>query len=154
MNDPEVAPAATVTEAGADSWELLLDKVTAEPPEGAGADSVTVHVLDPLPASEDGEQAIELTAGTVTTPLDGEADIAAADEVTAIAPVKPTVVVVAPEAKVPVKYASVPEATELSFRPVSRQVAEPLETVHKTDLPAAVAAGPAVTVTPEIALGG
>ena len=153
MNDPVVAPAATVAEAGTESEELLLDTVTVEPPEGAAADRVIVQVLDPLADSEDGEQAIELTAGTVTTPLDAEADTAAADEVTAIAPVKPKVVLVAPEANVPVKYASVPDATELSFRPVSRQVAELVETVHRTDLAAAVAAGPALTVTPEISVG-
>lgn len=153
VNDPVVAPAATVTEAGTDSWELLLVSVSTEPPEGAAADNVAVQVLDPPAASEAGEQANELTPGTVTTAPDAEVDTAAADELTAIAPVKLTVVVVAEDANVPVTYASVPEARELSFKPVSRQVAEPLESVHRTDLAAAVAAGPALTVTPEISLG-
>ncbi|HWB99179.1 MAG TPA: hypothetical protein VG672_20865 [Bryobacteraceae bacterium] len=42
----ELAPAATVTEAGVVSRLLLSDRVTAEPPEGAAALSVTVQVLE------------------------------------------------------------------------------------------------------------
>lgn len=45
-----VAPAATVTEAGADNSALLLDSTILAPPAGAGDESVTVHVeLTPLP---------------------------------------------------------------------------------------------------------
>jgi hypothetical protein len=39
-----VAPAETVTEAGAGSRALLLDRVTAEPPAGAAFERVTVQV--------------------------------------------------------------------------------------------------------------
>ena len=38
------APAATVTEAGVVSAELLSERATAEPPLGAAADNVTVQV--------------------------------------------------------------------------------------------------------------
>jgi len=41
-----VAPAATVTEAGTVSEELLSDTATAAPPVEAGLVSVTVQVLD------------------------------------------------------------------------------------------------------------
>ena len=39
-----VAPAATVTEAGADKSVLSLESATVAPPVGAAEDSVTVHV--------------------------------------------------------------------------------------------------------------
>ena len=45
-----VAPAATVTEAGTVTAELLLASVTASPPAGAAALSVTVHAS--VPAAE------------------------------------------------------------------------------------------------------
>lgn len=40
-----VEPAATVTETGAESRVLLLDRPTAAPPPGAGPDSVTVQTV-------------------------------------------------------------------------------------------------------------
>ena len=46
----EVAPAATVTEAGTVTAELLLASVTARPPVGAAAVSVTVQAS--VPAAE------------------------------------------------------------------------------------------------------
>jgi hypothetical protein len=45
-----VVPAATVTEAGTVKSSVLLDNATLAPPEGAGDESVTVHVeLAPIP---------------------------------------------------------------------------------------------------------
>ena len=47
----ELALAATVTEAGTLSMELVLDSVTAAPPAGAACDNVTVQVeeaFDPM----------------------------------------------------------------------------------------------------------
>ena len=46
----EVAPAATVTEEGTVTDEELLANVTANPPVGAAADSVTVQAS--VPAAE------------------------------------------------------------------------------------------------------
>jgi hypothetical protein len=47
LNAPEVAPAATVVDAGTLNRVLLLDSVTVDPPAGAACDTVTVQVLTP-----------------------------------------------------------------------------------------------------------
>ncbi|MFN0171071.1 MAG: hypothetical protein ACKV22_32030 [Bryobacteraceae bacterium] len=52
----DVEPAATVTEAGTERLGLFSDKVTSEPPAGAGRLSVTVQVLEPGVGIEGGEQ--------------------------------------------------------------------------------------------------
>ena len=51
-----VAPAATVTEAGTVTAELLLARLTANPPVAAAAFSVTVQVSVPAPVIEPLEQ--------------------------------------------------------------------------------------------------
>ena len=61
VNVAEVAPAATVTEAGTDALALLDFSVTTVPPEGAAAERVTVPVLDEPPAKELGLRETELT---------------------------------------------------------------------------------------------
>jgi hypothetical protein len=62
------APAAIVNEAGTMSEELLLARVTTEPPVGATPLRVTVHVLTALWLRLIGLQAIEETS-TVATRL-------------------------------------------------------------------------------------
>ena len=57
----EVADAATVTDAGTESAELLLERVTAAPPAGAGCDRVTVQVLEAFGPRLAGLQAREET---------------------------------------------------------------------------------------------
>lgn len=52
----DVAPAGIVTDAGTERLALLSDKVTTEPPAGAGRLSVTVQVLEPGVRIEVGEQ--------------------------------------------------------------------------------------------------
>lgn len=47
-----VAPAATVTDAGTDTAELLLASVTASPPLGAAAVRATVHASDTAPVTD------------------------------------------------------------------------------------------------------
>ena len=77
MNEAEVAVAATVTDAGTDRAELVLDRVTTAPPIGAALLSVTVQALvapEPrlvgLQASDDRETgAIRLTVTFWETPL-------------------------------------------------------------------------------------
>ncbi|WP_410960365.1 hypothetical protein, partial [Salmonella sp. SAL4431] len=52
---PELAPAGTVTLAGVLAIDgLLLFNVTFAPPDGAGAESVTVAVTDVPPLTVDG----------------------------------------------------------------------------------------------------
>ena len=63
-----VAPAATVTEGGTASDELLLDSVTLEPPIGADCVRVTVHVLVAPPPNAIGEQVNGDRVGTVIVP--------------------------------------------------------------------------------------
>ena len=64
---PVLAPAATVTEAGLVSAVLLSDSVTVEPPLGAAADNVTVHVALPPDPTLVGLHCNEVTAGAVDT---------------------------------------------------------------------------------------
>jgi hypothetical protein len=72
----EVAPAATVTLAGTDAIEvLLLDKLTAAPPAGAGPLRVTVPVEEAPPvtlagftAMDEIEFAVAVKVATVASP--------------------------------------------------------------------------------------
>jgi hypothetical protein len=57
----EVAPDATVTEAGTVSAALLLERVTVIPPEPAACDSVTAHADVPPELRLVGEQDTALT---------------------------------------------------------------------------------------------
>lgn len=52
----EVAPEATVTDAGTDNAALSLEKLTANPPEEAALFKLTVHVVDWPDSKADGEQ--------------------------------------------------------------------------------------------------
>jgi hypothetical protein len=47
------APGATVTLAGTPTAELLLARLTENPPLGAGAFNVTVQLSVPVPATDD-----------------------------------------------------------------------------------------------------
>lgn len=60
-----VDPAATVTELGVVTDELLSDTVTAAPPAGAAPVSATVQAVLPAPVIELGEQ---LNEDNVTVP--------------------------------------------------------------------------------------
>ena len=52
----DVAPEATVTEAGTERLALASDSATTAPPAGAGWERVTLQVLEPGVAIVDGEQ--------------------------------------------------------------------------------------------------
>jgi hypothetical protein len=60
-----VAPAATVTEAGSLPEELVYERVTTRPPEGAMLEIVTVPVLDAPPVTLVGLKARAVTVGAV-----------------------------------------------------------------------------------------
>ena len=70
VNVAAVALAATVTDDGTVSSELLSDTVTAVPPEGAALDSVTVHVLFPAEVRLVGVQLSEVSDNGGTRPID------------------------------------------------------------------------------------
>ena len=144
LNEAVEAPPATVNDAGTGSKVSVLVRFTEEPPEGATSERVTVQVVIPPAATEVGEQVRELIAGMVTVPPTDVMPSAVADESEATAFDRPTEVVVAVELSTPVKYAKTPDPTVLSFKPLNRQVDELVEFEQITDLPAAVAAGPAV----------
>lgn len=55
-NAPVVWPDATATLAGTVTLELLLERATVAPPEGAGADRVTVQLEEPGAITVAGEQ--------------------------------------------------------------------------------------------------
>ena len=67
-----VAPAATVTVAGAVAAPLLLISITTAPPAGAGPFSVTVFaVVDPPPTTDAGDNVTTVGTGgcTVRVPV-------------------------------------------------------------------------------------
>jgi hypothetical protein len=73
LNDADLAAAATITEAGTVSAELLFDRVTLAPPVGAPWVKVTVHVLEAFGPRFVGLQVSEDTktgATSVTVVLD------------------------------------------------------------------------------------
>jgi hypothetical protein len=60
-----VDPAATVTEAGTVTAELLLARLTANPPLGAAAFSVTAQLSVPAPVIDELVQLSALNTGTL-----------------------------------------------------------------------------------------
>jgi hypothetical protein len=89
-----VAPAATVTDAGTVTLELLLPRLTAKPPVAAAAFSVTVQLSVPAPVIEPLAQVNPVSTGTpvplrlttVDVPVD-ELLVSVSDPVTAPAAV-------------------------------------------------------------------
>ena len=69
VNPAEVAPAATVTEAGTVTALLLLARVTLVPPVGAAPDRVTVHASDSDPVIDVLLQESALTVGATAAPV-------------------------------------------------------------------------------------
>ena len=63
-----VAPAATVTVAGTVTEELLLARLTENPPVAAAAFSVTVQASVAAPVTEELEQEIPVSTGTPVPP--------------------------------------------------------------------------------------
>jgi hypothetical protein len=70
-----VKPAPTVTLAGTVTAPLLLESVTAAPPDGAAFVKVTVQIEDPPPATVDGLQAIPPTCSSEVTVTDDVCEV-------------------------------------------------------------------------------
>jgi hypothetical protein len=70
-----VKPPPTVTFAGTVTAPLLLESVTAAPPDGAAFVKVTVQIEDPPPATVDGLQAIPPTCSSEVTVTDDVCEV-------------------------------------------------------------------------------
>lgn len=81
-NVPTVLPAGIVTEAGTESDALPEANVTIAPPAGAGWDNVTVQVVDPGVAIEEGVQAKPLTCELAPKVIEVLCDMPFAEAVT------------------------------------------------------------------------
>ena len=150
VNAAEVAPAATVTEAGVVNSELLSDSVTVVPPVGAAWLSVTEQDALPPALRVDGEHDKEVSAGEtippdpVTTPPVGDTAIAVPLADAAVVLFTPMEVVAAPVAIVRFTVATTPLAIAVEFKPYATQVYEPVLLTQLNVLPAFARAAPAV----------
>jgi len=129
LNVAEVAPAATVTDAGTVNVVLLLVSVTALPPAGAAWFRVTVQVLEALGPRLAGLHATldtcNGTAPPVTVPPVAETVIPAPDGDDPILPLTPMAVLVAPAAIVRLITATVPFGIIVAFMPETRHAYDP-----------------------------
>ena len=137
LNVPVVAPAATVTEAGVVRYELL-------------SDSVTVQLDVPPDVTLVGEQDRPDTVGAAaTTEMLPPVPLIETDEPSEEAPIKLLSVIgtVTPllAATWTVTMAITPLLNWLSFRPLARQVSDPVLALQVTVLLAAVETAPAET---------
>lgn len=147
----DVAPAATVTDAGTVTAELLLDKATADPPDGAAPESVTVQVELPPDDRLAGEHcrlervvvpactAMAPPVALVISPLP-LAELATADNEIGTLPLLDAL-------NVNVAVATVPLPIVLSFKPLAMHKIWPADELHWTVFPAAVNADAAATLT-------
>ncbi len=154
----DVAAAATVTDPGTVTTELVLVRVTLAPPAGAAPLKVTVQVeLAPVPRLA-GEHCNADTVGrvawTVIVPLVPET---AKPVPSAADPIRLPSVNGTDEA-VPADNATVTTATTplpipFAFMPEATHIAEPLAVLQLRVFPAAVRAGPAAKLT-EVTFAG
>jgi hypothetical protein len=161
-NVPLLNPAPITRPSGTAIALFEPETATANPLEGAGPLSVTVQVDVPGAFIGEGEHTTEL--GTTPDPVVGTIVSTALDPVDGIlvpslvdetAPVNCRVVEVsgAPVATWMVTLATIPLGITVEFRPNTMQVKPLVELKQVMVDPAAVAAGPAATVTLEISVG-
>jgi hypothetical protein len=134
-----VDAAATATDPGTVSADVLLDSVTVPPPVFV---SVTVHVLAPLLLSVAGVQlkpASVGSAGAVTVPPVPLMDRACPSSVAPSALVTPMVVLATPVAMVTVTTATTPFCIREEFNPASRHLYVPELGEQLIDFPAVTA---------------
>jgi hypothetical protein len=123
VNAADVAPEATVTEAGVVNNELLSDSATVVPPVGAAWLSVTEQDALPPALRVDGVHAKEVSAGEtappdpVTTPPAADTAIAMPPADAAVVLFTPMEVVDAPVAIVRFTVATTPLAITVEFKP-------------------------------------
>ena len=153
LNAAVVAPWAMVTEPGTLTLAVLPEtpRATLSPPLGAGADAVTVHAAVPGVVSGLGEQdsAVNVTGWVIVTvpPLVVTASgLPATSVAEGLAICTPEDLFVVVDESVRVIVATTPLLIVFSFNPKSRQLIDPAPVPHDTDLPAAVATGPAATL--------
>lgn len=151
----EALPAGIVTDAGTVSTGLLSEIATVIAP-AAKPDKATVQAEDAPAPMELGLQINELSVGVLPTIV-----IAAAAEALIGSAAPPVDADASSPSEIgreesaddrdgtTVTVATAPLPTTLLFIPQTAQRIRPVATLHETDLPAAVAAGPAETVTDE-----
>jgi hypothetical protein len=151
--EAEVEPAATVTEAGTVSAELLSEIATVRPPVGAALERVTVHDDAPPEVTEVGAQVSRLGVGV------GKGDDTAIVPILTLRGIKlPDADAAKPvicregadeavEETMNVAVATTESPSVFVFMPESRHVAEPLALLQVKVLPALVEVELAVTPT-------
>ncbi|HLM99785.1 MAG TPA: hypothetical protein VK335_10910 [Bryobacteraceae bacterium] len=153
LNVAVVAPWAMVTAPGSltPAAPPETPRATLSPPLGAGADAVTVHDAVPGVVSGLGEQdsAVNVTGWVIVTvpPVAVTASrLPAASVPEGLVICTPEDLFVVVDESVKVIVATTPLLIVFSFNPKSRQLIDPAPVPHDTDLPAAVATGPAATL--------
>ncbi len=126
VKDAPVDPAGTVTEAGTERLELLSERATTAPPEGAAPVSETEQVVEPGVAIVVGLQLKALRPLTICGPVTvPPLPLSAIDTPWVETPYAFETAIdelATPEAIVTLTVATVPFAIELAFSPVARQV--------------------------------
>src|SRR5690349_21589092 len=146
------APAGADTVAGTVTAGLLLDRAIVSAAEGA-ADKVTMQLELPPGEMVPGLHVIPVTLIGAPCPAETFPPVAVTG-IPAAAGDAPIGFVTATEALVKLAVvvteatATTPFEMVLAFMPAARHIYVPLPGLQITDLPAAVAAGPAVTVIP------
>jgi hypothetical protein len=158
LNVAEVAPAATVTEAGTVSTVLLVFSVTMAPPLGAPALKVTVHTALLVLLNVEGLHDTPVTVGKGVVPV----TVPPVPDRVMLLPVPETAAVLlnaieallTPDANESVTTATVPFEILPAFMPDTRQVYAPEAATQLIVLDALVAAVPALAEMETTLLGG
>jgi hypothetical protein len=148
---PEVAPAATVIDAGTVSAAALLNSETVALPAGATVLSETVQFEVPPELKDVGEQFKPVRVGCdtifeVTVPPEPFTGSALPPAVLPRAPVTPMDAPATVDAMVTLTTATTPFCITVAFSPAKTQVYAPVLGAQLMDLLAAVALGPATAL--------
>jgi hypothetical protein len=154
VNEALLCPVPTVTVDGTVKLALLLDKETLAPPASAAPLNVTLHAAVPGAVTFEGVQERPVNLGATgcvipIAPLVADEGMTLPFRSVTTTPVAwiAARVSVVPELMPKLAVATTPSATMLLFTPTTTQIVLPLLLAHVTVLPAAVALGPATTLT-------